>query len=346
MLDDVQDYYGKTLTGSGDLQTNACCDQDPPPWLRPILSLLHEEVLSRYYGCGLVAPPLLEGARVLDLGCGSGRDCYVLSYLVGEHGQVTGIDMTSEQIGIARHHLDYHRETFGFSRTNVEFIQGYIEQLEALDLPDNSFDVVVSNCVVNLSPDKEKVLREVYRVLKPGGEFYFADVYADRRLDDSLQQDPVLYGECLAGALYWHDFLDLAKAAGFGDPRLVEDRPITINNGQIAARLAPARFYSATYRLFKLPALESACEDYGQAVVYRGTVPHHAQLFVLDKHHLIERGRVFPVCGNTWRMLHDTRFASHFDFIGDFSTHYGIFKGCGTTIPFDDIATQTGPGCC
>lgn len=346
MLEQIQDYYGKTLTGSADLQTNACCDQIPPAWLRPVLSLLHEEVLSRYYGCGLVAPQLLEGARVLDLGCGSGRDCYVLSCLVGEHGRVVGVDMTMEQLAIARRHRNYHQEKFGFRESNVEFMEGYIEQLDALDLPDDSFDVVVSNCVLNLSPDKGKVLREVYRVLKPGGEFYFSDVYADRRIDESLRQDPVLYGECLSGALYWHDFLDLAKKAGFRDPRLVEDRPITINNEQIIERLAPARFYSATYRLFKLPELETVCEDYGQAVIYRGTVPHHPQLFILDKHHPVERGRVFPVCGNTWRMLHDTRFAPHFRFIGDFSTHYGIFEGCGTALPFDDNTTRTGPSCC
>jgi arsenite methyltransferase len=346
MLDKVQDYYGKTLKGSDDLQTNACCEQDPPVWLRPVLSLLHEEVLSRYYGCGLVAPQLLEGARILDLGCGSGRDCFVLSYLAGEHGRVTGVDMTPEQIAIARRHGDYHRRKFGFRHSNVEFLEGYIEQLEALELADDSFDVVVSNCVVNLSPDKEKVLREVYRVLKPGGEFYFADVYADRRLDPDLRKDPLLYAECLAGAMYWHDFLDLARAAGFQDPRLVADRPITVDNEQIARRLEPARFYSATYRLFKLPGLETACEDYGQAAIYRGTVPHEPQLFVLDKHHHIERGRVFPVCGNTYRMLHETRFAPHFDFIGDFTTHYGIFRGCGLSIPFDAGAQDPAPGCC
>jgi arsenite methyltransferase len=94
-------------------------------------------------------------------------------------------------------------------------------------------------------------------------------------------------------------------------------------------------FYSATYRLFKLDALESACEDYGQAVIYRGTVPDHPDRFVLDKHHCIETGRVFPVCGNTWRMLADTRFAPHFDFHGDFSRHFGLFEGCGGGLPFE-----------
>jgi len=346
MHSEVRDYYGKTLSGSDDLQTNACCDETPPDWLKAGLSILHEEVVNHYYGCGLVAPPLLKDTRILDLGCGSGRDCYLLSWLAGESGQVVGVDMTPEQLAIARRHRDYHARQFGYRHSNVDFLEGYIEQLDQLDLADNSFDIVVSNCVINLSPDKEKVLREVHRVLKPGGEFYFSDVYSDRRIDPELGRDPVLYGECLAGALYWNDFLNLAKKTGFADPRLVTDRPITIDNPAIAARLAPASFYSATYRLFRIEGLEPACEDYGQAVIYRGGIEQAPDVFVLDSHHHIERGRVFPVCGNTWRMLAESRFAPYFDFIGDFSTHYGIFPGCGTTLPFGEGPETERSGCC
>ncbi len=342
----VQDYYGKTLTGSADLQTNACCSEAPPDWLKSGLDLLHDEVVSHYYGCGLVAPSLLEGTSILDLGSGSGRDCYLLAWLTGEAGRVVGVDMTPEQLAIARRHQDYHRRQFGFKEENVEFLEGYIEQLDQLQLADNSFDIVVSNCVINLSPDKEKVLREVHRVLKPGGEFYFSDVYADRRIDPALRQDPVLYGECLAGALYWNDFIHLAKTAGFADPRLVEDRPISINNAAISERLSPASFYSATYRLFKIDNLEPACEDYGQAVIYRGGIAHCPNTFVLDNHHAIERGRIFPVCGNTYRMLAESRFAPYFEFIGNFSTHYGIFPGCGTTLPFEEDLENSRSGCC
>lgn len=334
MREEVREYYGQTLRSSDDLQTNACCDQMPPDWLKPLLSQLHDEVVSRYYGCGLVAPQQLKGMRILDLGCGSGRDVYLLSALVGEQGEVVGVDMTPEQLAVAERHRDYHRQAFGHARSNVSFHHGYIEQLDALGLPDDYFDIVVSNCVINLSPDKERVLREVFRVLKPGGEMYFSDVYADRRIPEPLLQDPVLYGECLSGALYWNDFLNLAKSAGFGDPRLVEDRPITIENPAIAEKLAPARFYSATYRLFKLQGLEPACEDYGQAVIYRGGIPHSESVFHLDAHHAIERGKVFPVCGNTWRMLQETRFAPYFEFVGNFDTHYGIFEGCGVALPF------------
>jgi ubiquinone/menaquinone biosynthesis C-methylase UbiE len=286
--------------------------------------------------------------RILDLGCGSGRDCYVLSQLVGENGYVVGVDMTPEQLAIANQYVDYHTDKYGYSKPNVEFKHGYIEQLDKLGLADKSFDIIVSNCVINLSPDKEAVLREAYRVLKTGGEIYFSDVYADRRVSPDLVKHPVLYGECLSGALYWNDFLNLTQKSGFLDPRLVEGRRLTVDNAQILALVEHIRFYSATYRLFKLPGLESVCEDYGQAVIYQGTIPYHEKFFKLDQHHLINAGKVFPVCGNTYRMLNETRFAPHFEFLGNWDTHYGIFEGCGTTIPFEDNEdiTEATCGCC
>ena len=334
MHDIVQDYYGRQLQSTADLKTSACCDiSQIPQWLKPLLARIHPEVLSRYYGCGLVCPPKLQGCRVLDLGCGSGRDVYALAQLVGPTGEVVGVDMTDEQLAIAEKHRGHHAQVFGFD--NVKFLHGYIERLEDLNLEPGSFDVIVSNCVVNLSPDKDAVMRGVHRLLKKGGEFFFSDVYADRRVPDAVRNDSVLYGECLGGALYWNDFLRLSHQHGFADPRLVTDRPLEITDPALAPRVGNLRFYSATYRLFKIDGLETACEDYGQAVVYRGSIADQPDRFVLDKHHHIETGRVFPVCGNTWRMLHDTRFAAHFDFIGDFSRHYGIFAGCGSNLPFD-----------
>lgn len=335
MLDEVQKYYGQTLSNSTDLQTNACCTAEAPPaHLRPILAKIHTEVDSRYYGCGLIAPEQLEGLSILDLGSGSGRDAYALSALVGEQGNIVGVDMTDEQLAIANAHIDYHREAFGFQQANVEFRKGYIEKLDDIGLEDEQFDVIVSNCVINLSDDKNAVLRQAYRLLKPGGELYFSDVYSSRRVPERLTKDPVLYGECLSGALYWNDFLYLARKNGFADPRLVSDNPLALGSTEIEEKIGHIDFFSATYRLFKIEGLEHACEDYGQAVIYKGSIPEHPNRFNLDKHHAIETGKVFPVCGNTWRMLNETRFADHFTFIGSWDTHYGIFEGCGDSIPF------------
>lgn len=352
MRDEVKTYYGSVLQSSADLQTTACCTDAPPPaHLRAALARVHPEVRARYYGCGLVAPPVLEGARVLDLGCGSGQDIYVLSQLVGPEGSVVGVDMTEEQLAVARAYQDYHAEAFGHPGSNVEFIHGYLEQLDELGLAPESFDVIISNCVINLVQDKAAVLAAAYRLLKPGGEFYFSDVYADRRVPEAIATDPVLYGECLGGALYWNDFLNLARAAGFVDPRLVEDRRLGVDNPELEARLGAVRFYSATYRLFRIPGLEPDCEDYGQAVRYRGTIAEHPEVFVLDKGHRFETDRVVPVCGNTARMLAESRLADHFDCYGEATTHFGIFTGCGGGLPFDDgpapvESESDAGGCC
>ena len=268
------------------------------------------------------------------------------------------MDMTPEQLDVAKDRQAYHAERFGYE--NVEFHLGKIEELDKIkELEDNSVDAIISNCVINLCPDKEAVLRSCHRLLKPGGELYFSDVYSNRRVPQSLREDEVLWGECLSGALYWNDFQNLAKRCGFADPRLVEDAPITVKNDDVQRTIdesgcAGLDFYSATYRLFKLDDLEPHCEDYGQAVIYKGSIPRFPSGWALDDHHYMEKGKVFPVCGNTWNMLEQTRFKEHFDFIGDFSTHYGIFEGCGTSIPYtssiDGVGTKgavgDGGGCC
>ena len=322
-LADVQRYYGEVLQSSDDLQTSACCAIEAPPrHIAEALDNVHDEVKARFYGCGSPIPPALEGAHVLDLGCGAGRDCYVLSQLVGREGSVIGVDMTPSQLAIARAHRDEHAKTFGFA--NVAFRDGTIEDLRTARIADDSLDLVVSNCVINLSPDKAGVLREAFRVLKPGGELYFSDVFADRRVPADLAADPVLRGECLGGALYWEDFRRLMMAIGCNDPRIVERRPIAIDNPEIEKRIGHIGFYSITVRAFKL-ALEDRCEDYGQAVRYEGTLAEAPQAFELDDHHRFEAGRCVPVCGNTADMIAQTRYGPHFEVIGDKAVHYGLF---------------------
>ena len=343
----VTSYYAEVLQQSSDLKTNACCAVGAPSsYINSLLQNVHDDVVARFYGCGFPIPEALEATTALDLGCGTGRDVYLLAQAAGAKGTVIGIDMTEAQLEVAKRTEDWHRERFGFDKSNVRFEQGFIEDLASVGIADRSVDVVISNCVVNLSPRKDLVLSEVYRVLREGGELYFSDVFVDRRLPEHVAADPVLYGECLGGALYEGDFLSMARRAGFLDARLVSAAPITIENDEVEAAVGAAQFRSATYRLFKLPALDDRCEDYGQIATYRGTIPN-VPVFTLDDHHVFEPGRPERVCGNTAAMLQDTRFAAHFDVVGDRSVHFGVFD-CAATMAATSrrLAAENLSACC
>ena len=345
ILAHIMDYYGKQLHGKRDLQSGACCcTERPPKEIRDILPLIADEIQEKFYGCGSPLPPLLEGMTVLDLGCGTGRDVYLASRLVGEAGRAIGVDMTTEQIETAKKYQDEQRERFGFKTSNVEFIQGYIEDLKLLGITDNSVDVVISNCVINLSPAKELVFKEIYRVLKPGGELFFSDVFADRRIPAPLTTDTVLRGECLGGALYTEDFRRLMAASGWADFRYTSISNITLDNEKIENLLGFAAFTSRTVRAFKLSDLEDICEDYGQVACYDGSIPAHPHFFDLDDHHRFFTGRPMLVCGNTASMLSGTRYGRAFKVTGDRSVHFGAFEGCGSA-PVAAAAPE-GRSCC
>lgn len=331
--DSVRDYYGETLKSSSDLRTTACCSIDAmPEYLRAILARLHPEVRDRFYGCGSPLPPALHGMTVLDLGSGSGRDAYLLSSLVGESGQVIGVDMTAQQLEVAARHRDFHAQAFGHAQSNVSFHLGDLADLAALGIADASVDVVVSNCVLNLVPDKRRAFAEIMRVLKPGGELYFSDVYSDRRLPRELLADPVLLGECLAGALYVEDFRRLMGELGVADARVCARSPIELTDAAIEQKIGFARFESITWRAFKLP-LEDRCEDYGQVATYLGSIEQHPHRFALDDHHLFERDRPMLVCGNTADMLAGSRYAAHFRIDGDKRRHHGLFDCAPAAAP-------------
>jgi len=341
--DAVRTYYGQTLSSSGDLRTSACCSsEDLPPEHRRILGMLEDEVLERFYGCGSPIPPVLEGCTVLDLGCGTGRDVFLAAKLVGPEGRVIGVDMTEEQLAVGRRHEAAHAERFGYARPNTSFRTGLIEDLAGAGVEGGSVDVAISNCVVNLSPDKPAVFAGVHRALREGGELYFSDVFVDRRLPAECAEDPVLLGECLGGALYTEDFRRLMAEAGFADVRTVSERPLTVDDPALAAKLGNARFVSRTVRAFKLAALEDRCEDYGQVARYLGGAADAPHRFVLDDHHVFEEGRPMLVCGNTAAMVQETRYGRYFRVDGDRSRHFGLFD-CA---PAGPSAAERGGTCC
>ncbi len=343
-LDHVKEYYGKTLRTNEDLKTGACCTADSlPGYVRAVLSTIEDEIVEKFYGCGSPIPLELTGRTVLDLGCGTGRDVYIVAKLVGPEGRVIGIDMTEEQLAVARRHVDSQMRRFGFEEPNVDFRPGYIEDLRSLGVEDESIDVVISNCVINLSPDKRRVFSEIFRVLRPGGELLFSDVFTDRRVPTDVARDPVLLGECLGGALYTEDFRRLLVELGYPDPRVLASRRISLDDPKVATMAGMIAFSSRTIRAFKLEGLEDQCEDYGQVAIYRGTLPESPHAFVLDAHHVFQAGKPMPVCGNTAAMLEKTRYARHFTILGDRSTHYGKFDCSGASRSATDA---TPGGCC
>lgn len=348
MHESVKEYYGKVLSKTEDLRTSACCTAKPPPTtVRQILAQVPDEVVSKYYGCGSPLPQGIQGLRVLDLGSGSGRDCYVCAALVGPEGSVTGVDMTAEQLDVARGHADqYCTSTLGYAAPNMRFVEGQIEFLDRAGVKDESMDLIISNCVINLSPDKARVLQECYRVLAPGGEMYFSDVYCDRRLPAEVRRHDILLGECLGGALYIQDFIRLCREAGFIDPRQLSIEPIEVRDAELSELLGEAKFFSITYRLFKVPGrLETLCEDYGQAAKYKGTIPGCRHAYTLDDHHTFQAGKWYEVCGNTASMVGESWLAPHFDIIGDRSTHYGLFDCDATTQKVAPDSSGSGGAC-
>ncbi len=341
----VKDYYSN-LRSSGDLKTRVCTCDSMPRALKEIAGELPAEICERFYGCGSPIPPLLEGCTVLDLGCGTGRDVYICSKLVGEAGKVIGVDMNEDQLAVARKYQDEVAKTFGYAASNVELKQGYIEDLASLGIEDDSIDVVISNCVINLSPFKEAVFKEIWRVLTYGGELYFSDVFADRRMPIELAADPVLRGECISGAMYIEDFRRMMRKVGWEDFRYTSTRRSSIDNKEIAAKVEGFTFFSRTVRAFKIPdKIEDLCEQYNQVATYLGTIPGMNQFFDLDDHHRFFTDESLAVCGNSCAMVQDTRYGKAFRIEGDRSVHYGPFPGCGN-IPYTADGEDAGGCCC
>jgi len=172
-------------------------------------------------GCGnpVALASLREGETVLDLGSGAGFDCFLAANRVGEKGKVIGVDMTSEMIEKAK---ENGRKG---SYENVEFKLGEIEKLPVLD---NSIDAVISNCVINLSPDKAKVFQEAFRILKPGGRLMISDIVLLKELPASIKESVEAYVGCLSGAIMKDEYMEKIKAAGFQDVQVIDETAFPI----------------------------------------------------------------------------------------------------------------------
>ena len=188
----------------------SCCGPSNTLYPQELIGEVPGEVANFSLGCGnpITAAALQPGETVLDLGSGGGLDCFLSARQVGEAGHVIGVDMTPEMLERAR------ASAVRMGVKNVEFREGY---LESLPVEANSVDVVISNCVINLSPDKPQVFREIFRTLKPGGRLAVSDTVTNGPLPESVKKDMQAWGACVAGALDVNEYVSGLVAAGFSD---------------------------------------------------------------------------------------------------------------------------------
>jgi arsenite methyltransferase len=216
----VRDKYAEIAIDSDRKKCGCCGDKEPDYSVLSLDYTVKEGYVKEAdlkLGCGIPTDHagIREGDSVLDLGSGAGNDVFVARRIVGGSGSVTGLDFTDEMLGKARR----NNEKMGYS--NVEFVKGDIEDIP---LPDQSFDVVISNCVLNLVPDKHRAFTEIRRVLKPGGHFCVSDIVLKGELPDGMRDAAALYAGCVSGALQKEDYLQIVQEAGFSKVEVKNER--------------------------------------------------------------------------------------------------------------------------
>ena len=234
----VSDRYAKAASTGEQM----CCPTSYD--MAQLKSFIPEEVLKISYGCGTPAglKTVRAGETVLDIGSGGGIDCFEASRLVGPTGRVIGIDMTDTMLEIARKNAAVVATNLGYPTSNVEFRKGLAD---AMPVEDGTIDLIISNCVINLAPDKRKVFHEMLRVTKPGGRFTISDIVADQPVPQYLVHDAEKWGNCLSGAMTLTDYIGGIVEAGFLGIHLVKFSPWQVIDG--------IHFFSVTLTGHKVP---------------------------------------------------------------------------------------------
>jgi SAM-dependent methyltransferase len=260
-------------------------------------SFIPEEVLKISYGCGTPAGlnTVSAGETVLDIGSGGGIDCFEASRLVGPTGNVIGIDMTDTMLEIARRNAPIVAANLGYRSPNVEFRNG---MADAMPVDDNTIDLIISNCVINLAPDKRKVFREMFRVVKPGGRFTISDIVADQTVPQYLVHDVGKWGDCLSGALTLSDYIAGMAEAGFLGIHLIKSSPWQIIDG--------IHFFSVTLTGYKLQARTAT-----PSVRY-ATLRGPFSRVVDERGTAYQRGIPQPIGSETAELLSLSPFVPHF----------------------------------
>ena len=315
-------------------EASLCC---PTSYDSKLLEAIPKEVLERDYGCGDPTRHLKAGETVLDLGSGSGKHCFMAAQAVGPDGKVIGVDMNTDMLSLARQHAPTVAENIGYA--NVEFRKGRIQDL-GLDLTrleaelaehpvrtaedlewlgaveeglrsehplvaDNSIDVVVSNCVLNLvrPGDKTQLFREIHRVLRRGGRAVISDIVCDEDVPAHMAADPELWSGCISGAFREDHFLEAFEAAGFYGISVAEwqSEPWQVVDG--------IEFRSVTVVAYK--GKEGPCLEQNHAVVYRGPFREVMD----DEGHRLRRGTRTAVCARTYDIYSRAPYAEQFELI-------------------------------
>ncbi len=311
-----------------------CCAVD---YDSEYLKVIPPEVIERDYGCGDPSRYVREGETVLDLGCGTGKICFIVAQIVGPTGKVIGVDMTDEMLEVARRNAPIVAERIGYA--NVEFRKGRIQDL-ALDLElldrelkknpiadaasflaadelaeelrvkhplvaNDSIDVVVSNCVLNLVEPKSKrqLFDEIFRVLKKGGRAVISDIVSDEELPEEMQNDPELWSGCISGAFTEEGFLAAFEKAGFYGIQILKR---DVNPWRTVQGI---EFRSVTIEAFK--GKQGECFERNQAVIYRGPFKEVLD----DDNHRMERGKRYAVCDKTYNLYKKAPYREFFEFV-------------------------------
>lgn len=320
--------------GAREPQPSLCC---PTEYEGNYLEILPSEIIEKDYGCGDPTRYISAGETVIDLGAGAGKNCYIIAQKVGNQGKIIGVDFNDEMLQLARKYQEEIAKKIGYY--NTQFVKGKIQDLklnlelaeawlrdnpitsmegltafarecdrlrqESPLIEDNSVDVVISNCVLNLvhPQDKIKLFQEIYRVLKRGGRAIISDIVCDEDPTPEILNDPELWSGCIAGAFREVQFLKMFEEAGFYGIQILkrDEKPWQVIQG--------IEFRSLTVRAFK--GKEGNCLERKQAVIYKGPWKQVED----DDGHIYCRGERMAVCDKTYQILTNENSPYHQDII-------------------------------
>ncbi|MBI5234532.1 MAG: methyltransferase domain-containing protein [Deltaproteobacteria bacterium] len=293
-MDDIKDSVRHFYSSAAQTPLKElCCPVDYP---KELTSHIPDDAFEVSYGCGspVARADIKSGETIVDLGSGAGIDCFIAARLVGRHGRVIGIDMTDEMLGRAEDMSRKVARNLGYNV--VEFRKGF---LEAIPLESESADVVVSNCVINLSADKTAVAREILRILKPEARLCVSDIVSDKYLPEDMQRDRKLWGECISGALREDEFFRIFKESGLYGLHII--------SRYLYRKERDIRFYSVTFKGYKL-AKSPTCVYMGHYAIYNGPFKGVED----DDKHFFPAGQAVEICTDTAAKLKRPPYEGHF----------------------------------